>query len=101
MMKLLKDNKASRAPASERGSALIITLWVALILSVLALDMAYSTRLELQTASFHTERLQARALLRAGLDTAVHHLATPENRAFQGSLRLDAGKWRAACPWKS
>jgi type II secretory pathway component PulK len=93
---LLRKHNPVPCAASERGSALVITLWVALILSVIALDLAYSTRLEMRTGAYHAEHVQARELARAGLERALAHMAVADNRQFQSALRLEDNSWTPA-----
>lgn len=93
---LVRKHNPGSPPAAERGSALVITLWAALILSVIALDLAYSTRLEMRTGAYHADRVQSRETARAGLERALAHIAVAENRQFQSALRLEDNAWKPA-----
>jgi type II secretory pathway component PulK len=94
----MQPPKCANPTDSEKGAALVITLWAALILCVIALDLAYSTRLELRTGAYHTARVQSRELARAGLELALAHLQAPENRSFQPALRLESRGWKLMDP---
>lgn len=62
-------------PISEmkkrRGVILILTLWITLILSYMALSVAYELRLNMKLAHQNQKRLHALGLARAGLAKAV------------------------------
>ncbi|MBE7560697.1 general secretion pathway protein GspK [bacterium] len=58
-------------PPPRSGSALIIVLWVMVVLSSIALALAYHTRLDVKMAGYQVQRQQARSLARAGLTRAL------------------------------
>jgi general secretion pathway protein K len=63
----------------EKGVALIITLWVLTILSVVALSFAYLARLEMKIAGYERDRVIALALARAGIERGIEGLARDVN----------------------
>ncbi|MBN1492756.1 MAG: general secretion pathway protein GspK, partial [Candidatus Omnitrophica bacterium] len=54
----------------EDGTILIISLWIILILSVLALSLGMRGALEAKIARFYHERVSEKALARTGIDLA-------------------------------
>lgn len=56
------------------GVALIITLWITAILSVIALSTSYFSRMDLKMADFQTENLKAYALAQGGIELAIAKL---------------------------
>ena len=90
-----KTHTKNRSPlGNEDGSALIVALWVSIILAVLAMEVAYSTRLDMRTANYHLRRVQADTLVRGAVDRALNYLSVPENRTAAPLQRLDHGQWR-------
>jgi len=63
-------NKKSQAA----GTALIITLWVTAILSMLAFSTAYFSRTDLKMAHYQAEHLKAYALARGGIEIGIAKL---------------------------
>jgi type II secretory pathway component PulK len=60
-----------RSARGEEGIALIITLWVTLIVSVIALVFAYEARTDMYMMGYSTQSVQARYLARAGMSRAM------------------------------
>jgi general secretion pathway protein K len=63
----------------EKGIALIITLWVLTILSVVAFSFAYLARLEMKIAGYERTRLIALGLARAGIERGIEELTRDIN----------------------
>ena len=56
---------------NRAGTALMITLWVMVILSSVALTFSYHTRLDLRMSTYQVQRMQARFLAHAGVTRAL------------------------------
>jgi len=56
---------------NRRGVILILTLWISIILAVMAFSVAYELRINMGLARQSQDQLRARALARAGLAKAV------------------------------
>lgn len=65
--------------ARKRGIALLITLWVLLILSVVALATAYGNRVELRLARFSRDQTRALAIAQAGIERAIAEMRLDDN----------------------
>ena len=63
----------------EKGIALIITLWVLTILSVVAFSFAYLARLEMKISGYERSRLVALGLAQAGIELAIEEIANDLN----------------------
>ncbi len=61
---------------NKSGAALIITLWIAAILSIVAFSVAYFARIDLKIANYQARNLQAYALARGGVELATAKLLT-------------------------
>ncbi len=59
---------------SRRALILVIALWIAIILSMMALSLAHELRINMKLAKYSMDQLDARALARAGLAKAVMDL---------------------------
>ncbi|MBI1785406.1 general secretion pathway protein GspK [Candidatus Sumerlaeota bacterium] len=67
----MTGNIKNPIPRRRRGVILILTLWIAIILSMMAFSIAHELQLNLRLAKFGQDRAVARALARAGLAKAV------------------------------
>lgn len=70
----------------ESASVLVSLLWCLALLSLLVLGLLHSTRLDLQIARHHADRLQARYLALAGVERAtalLYHEARERSRSAQ------------------
>lgn len=79
---------------NERGGALVITLWVTLILCVIAIELAYTTRLELRTLDYGRRRLQSEELARSAVEAAIAEISDATRKGGQPLVRLADGKWQ-------
>lgn len=73
----MRANHASPTPSRirrRRAVILILSLWIAMILSMMAFSVAYELRLNLRLTKQSQDVLKARALARAGLAKAVMDL---------------------------
>lgn len=59
---------------NKSGAALIITLWITTILSVVAFSAAYFSRTDLKMAQYQAKSLEAYALARGGVELAIAKL---------------------------
>ena len=80
------------APRRQRGSALVITLWVVMILSVIALTLGQTTRMHIRTMRYRESKLQTDTLARAAVFRAAAHLAAGGANAAP-VLRLRDNRW--------
>ena len=64
----------SSRDASKEGSALIVTLWVLIILSLLVGSFAFDMYIESGITSYYRKRLKAQYLARAGVEYAKNML---------------------------
>lgn len=55
----------------ERGVILVLTLWIVVVLSLIAYSLTYELRLELKLTKLHKDEVKAYALARAGLAKAI------------------------------
>ena len=69
--------KAARRP--ERGSILIVTLWIMAILAVLAIGIGFRVSLEMRLSGYNLSRLQARYSAKAGIVKARAYLSGDNN----------------------
>lgn len=83
---------------SQRGIALVLVLWIALLMSVVAGSYALSAKTEYVEARIQFSRTQARFMAEAGLNRAVFELRNPnpETRWIAdgriNSMELDGAK---------
>ena len=66
----------SKNRKDKSGLALIITLWISLLLSIVAFTAAYFSRIDLKMAEYHSQSLEAYALARGGAEIAIAKLVT-------------------------
>ncbi len=59
---------------NDDGIALILTLWILTILSVIGLSFAHRVRFEVKIASYHRDELKALALAQAGVEIGIAKL---------------------------
>lgn len=64
------------------GSVLIFTLWIILIVAVLALGLAYTARLEVKTVSYSLDELKTHYILKGGINKVLNRLK--ENYDIKG-----------------
>lgn len=96
----------------EKGSILIITLWILAILTVLAVGFGYRMGLELKLAGYQLGRLQALYLAKAGVRRAILELEKDKNsydtlreswsnneEAFR-EIKLGEGKFTVSYPFR-
>ena len=77
--------KATQAPATEQGFALVIVLWVVALLSIVAASLAFSMRTETTLAHDLVTQAQARALAEAGVYRGILELYNPDRlRRWRG-----------------
>ena len=77
-------NRRPRQP--QRGSALIVALWVVLVLSLLIGGMAYEMHIEAGITSYARKRLKAQVAARGGVEYAKFLLSKSfEASAFEES----------------
>lgn len=79
----------ARPSRRQRGVMLVLTLWLAAVLAVIAYSLAYEVRLNAKMSAMASNRLQARAIARAGLARAVIDLKNDQlltHGYFQGFL---------------
>ena len=60
--------RCSPPSRAERGSILIVVLWVVLILSMMVSTFAFSMHIETRLVSYHERELKAKALAIAGIE---------------------------------
>lgn len=68
------DKELIRARKKEKGVILLVTLWIAIVLSLIAYSLSYQVRLEMKLTKLFRQRAQATALARAGIAKAVADL---------------------------
>ncbi|AKJ63999.1 general secretion pathway protein GspK [Kiritimatiella glycovorans] len=66
-MRIGRKRKPKRRVEQDRGSALIVALWVVLLLSTLVSTFAFEMHVEARIASLQRKRFKARALAEAGI----------------------------------
>lgn len=71
-------NELRRSPGNQRGIALVLVLWVALLMSVIAGSFALSARTESLQSRILLNETQARFFAEAGLNRAVFELRNPD-----------------------
>jgi general secretion pathway protein K len=81
--------RANLRPAAQRGVALIITLWVVMILSMLVAGFAFTMHVETRVAAAQRLALKADALARSGFTVASRILKEGDGTA-ETSKRLVA-----------
>ncbi len=79
---------------NERGSALVITLWVTLILCVIAIELAYTTRLELRTLDYGRRRLQSTELARSAAEASIAQISEAGRGRAYPLMRINDDKWQ-------
>jgi general secretion pathway protein K len=79
---------AGRATASERGAALLVVLVAVAVVTVLAVDLAYDTRVSLRIAGNARDELQATYLAKSGvaLSRLVLSFQQDLDAAFPGAI---------------
>lgn len=70
---------------NEKGVALIIVLWIALLLSTIAVGFAYTTRLKMKLSSYHRDEFLCLSLARAGVEHQIAKLANDETQRYDTS----------------
>ena len=76
--------------SNQRGSVLLIVLWVLLAMSVLALSFSASIRTEVDAARNVVDQRQAYYMARAGIEYAIHRILQAQSAFFQeNALALD------------
>lgn len=78
--------RTSALNTSKEGSALIVTLWVLIILSLLVGSFAFDMYIESGITSYYRKRLKAQFLARAGVEYAKHML----DRSFKADAKESA-----------
>ncbi len=58
----------------ERGVILLVTMWIALVLGIIAYSLSFQVRMEMKLAKQYREDAQAQALVQAGVAKAVADL---------------------------
>ena len=79
---------------NKSGAALMITLWITTILSIVAFSAAYFSRTDLKMAEYQAKSLQAYALARGGVELAIAKLLidfrqSPEYDAYDEGWVID------------
>ena len=95
---------------SERGAVLLVVLWTLIILTVMALELGRSMRLEGMTTDTYQQEAKAYSLAVAGLNRALYHFLIAESQgrtllSLQSSVEVEpepADVWiRADGTWYS
>lgn len=60
--------------SNENGSILIFTLWIVIIIAVLALGVAYTARLEVKSVSYNLDELKVHYVMRGGVYKVLSRL---------------------------
>ncbi len=79
---------------NERGAILLIVLWVLIIMTVMALQLSQSVRIEGMTADAYQQEVKAYYLARAGLNRALYHFLAAESQgrtllSLQASVEVE------------
>lgn len=80
---LVCRERACEEPAGERGSVLLIVLWVLLAMSVLALSFSSSIRTEVDAARNVVDQRQAYYMARGGIEYAIYRILQTQSAFFQ------------------
>jgi general secretion pathway protein K len=94
--------KTIGAPHNSRGFIVVAVLWIVAALATLA--SIYALYVKDTAAAFvgHDDRLEAQALMRAGVELAVYQLtAIPDRRPTRGHLQFRMGKAQVAVDYRS
>ncbi len=76
---------------SHRGIILLLTLWMSIVLSIIAYSLTYQVRMEMKLSKNFRQNTQARALAIAGISKAVGDLKNDLIiDTSEGGIRLDA-----------
>ncbi|HSR67690.1 MAG TPA: hypothetical protein VLU25_07090 [Acidobacteriota bacterium] len=94
MNRLKQVGRVPGGRQTERGSALVLVLWILLAISLLAVSFAAAVRTEVDAARNVVNQKQAYYLTRAGIDYAVYKILEAQqsqysNRANQAQLGDD------------
>jgi general secretion pathway protein K len=73
----MRASSMMRAEQSQRGVALILVLWVAALLTVIAASFAYAARTDMNILGNQSLRARAEAAAGAGLERAVYEAFKP------------------------
>jgi general secretion pathway protein K len=94
--------RTARRMRTDRGSALIVVLWVVGLMSILLASFAFDAHVEARIISFYKKREKADYLARSGVNIARMLMAKsrqvsddtvdPEDRWLDGAKRLKKGK---------
>lgn len=76
-------------PHAQRGAALLIVLWTALLLSALMAGAMASARIEAKIAAARTEKFKAKEALESGLDLAAWCAAVGDHDESAGGPIID------------
>ncbi|MBF0522517.1 MAG: general secretion pathway protein GspK [Candidatus Omnitrophica bacterium] len=81
---------------NNKGQVLMISLWVLIILALLAVNLGHEVSLDLRVGRYHVDKLKAYALAKAGLNSAVVELDNDKNDydalTERWSTGMEAGK---------
>lgn len=67
-----------KRPATERGIALVLVLWLVVLLTVIGASHAYNSRVETRVTLNQVDALRARALAEAGINRGIMELFSPD-----------------------
>ena len=73
-MRRLEAFKSSSSRSREKGVILLVTLWIAVVLAIIAYSLSYQVRLEMKLTKQFRQSAQARALAQVGIAKAVADL---------------------------
>lgn len=76
---------------NEQGMVLIIVLWILTILSVMAVGLAHTSRLEMKIAGFNLDQTRALALASSGIEAAIAGLRN-KDEALTEEVTLEDGR---------
>ncbi len=91
MRRRCATTRSGRMKCRRDGVALIVTLWVILVLSLLVAGFAFSTHVELQVASYNRKSMKADALARSGLEVAGWLLISDSREGGRGVVARNQG----------
>jgi general secretion pathway protein K len=94
-----KPNK-KRWSGNQKGVALLITLFAVLIMTFLAVEVSYNTRVELTVGASQLDRLKAYYLARSGVQISLLRVALYKNVVRRFGAQLGAQKGMLDLIWQ-
>ncbi|HMP90000.1 MAG TPA: type II secretion system protein GspK [Kiritimatiellia bacterium] len=82
----------SKASNQREGAALVVSVWVILILSLIISSMAFDMQVEANVAGFQRKRVKAQYLARAGMEWATAALTRQVTESQDEELVLSPGQ---------